>query len=143
MTVFPGGIVDGTAIDALSTGAPENPDLVWAGLLIQGPTNYPKPLLTIRTGATEESPEGVPIIIVDPNSPPAPAPGAWGRLAPPPPLVRLGVEGVVNSEFRGVYFEGMLVPVSSDAISAAEGEPNPRPLTGATAYPTIIIGSKT
>ena len=53
MTVFPGGIVDGTAIDALSTGAPENPDLVWAGLLIQGPTNYPKPLLTIRTGATE------------------------------------------------------------------------------------------
>lgn len=143
MTVFPGGIVDGTAIDALSTGAPENPDLVWAGLLIQGPTNYPKPLLTIRTGATEESPEGVPIIIVDPNSPPAPAPGAWGRLAPPPPLVRLGVEGVVNSELRGVYFEGMLVPVSGDAIRAAEGEPNPRPLTGATAYPTIIIGSKT
>ena len=143
MTVFPGGIVDGTAIDALSTGAPENPDLVWAGLLIQGPTNYPKPLLTIRTGATEESPEGVPIIIVDPNSPPAPAPGAWGRLAPPPPLVRLGVEGVVNSELRGVYFEGMLVPVSGDAIRAAEGEPNPRPLTGATAYPAIIIGSKT
>ena len=143
MTVFPGGIVDGTAIDALSTGAPENPDLVWAGLLIQGPTNYPKALLTIRTGATEESPEGVPIIIVDPNSPPAPAPGAWGRLAPPPPLVRLGVEGVVNSELRGVYFEGMLVPVSGDAIRAAEGEPNPRPLTGATAYPTIIIGSKT
>ena len=143
MTVFPGGIVDGTAIDALSTGAPENPDLVWAGLLIQGPTNYPKPLLTIRTGATEESPEGVPIIIVDPNSPPAPAPGAWGRLAPPPPLVRLGVEGVVNSALRGVYFEGMLVPVSGDAIRAAEGEPNPRPLTGATAYPTIIIGSKT
>ena len=143
MTVFPGGIVDGTAIDALSTGAPENPDLVWAGLLIQGPTNYPKPLLTIRTGATEESPEGVPINIVDPNSPPAPAPGAWGRIPPPPPLVRLGVQGVVNSELRGVYFEGKLVPVSGDAIRAAEGEPNPRPLTGATAYPTIIIGSKT
>jgi len=117
--------------------------LVWPGLPIQGPTNYPKPLLTIRTGATEESPEGLPIDIVDPSSPPVPAPGVWGRIGPPPPLVRLGVEGVVNSELRGVYFEGILVPVSGDAIRAVEGEPNPRPLTGATIYPTIIIGSKT
>ena len=143
MTVFPGGIVGGTAVDSASVGIPDKPDLTWAALTIQGPTNYPKPLLTIRTGATEEKPEGSPINIVDPNSPPAPAPGAWGRIPPPPPLVRLGVQGVVNSELRGVYFEGMLVPVSGDAILAAEGEPNPRPLTGATVYPTIIIGSKT
>ena len=143
LPVFQGGIVDGSAIDSLSVEDPEDPDLKWPGLPIQGPKNYPLECTTICTGATEEAPEGFPILIVDPASPPTPAPGIWSKPSVPPPLVRVGVEGVVNSEARGVYFEGTLVPVSGDAIRAVTGEPNPRPLTGGTLYPTIIIGSKT
>jgi len=36
----------------------------------------------------------------------------------------------------------VLVPVSGDAVQAVGGIPNPRPLTGLTIYPTIIIGTK-
>ena len=54
-----------------------------------------------------------------------------------PPLVP-----IVNTEARGVYFEGILVPVIGDAITGAGAVPEKRPLTTPTLYPTIHIGTK-
>ena len=44
-----------------------------------------------------------------------------------PPLVAIG-----NTEARGVYFEGILVPVIGDAITGAGAVPEKRPLTTQT-----------
>ena len=55
-----------------------------------------------------------------------------------PPIV-----GIVNTEARGVYFEGKLVPVIGDGITGAGASPSPRPLTTPTLYPTIHIGTRT
>ena len=48
-----------------------------------------------------------------------------------------------NTEARGVYFEGKLVPVIGDGITGAGAAPSPRLLTTPTNYPTIHIGTKT
>ena len=135
-TPVPGTIVDGTAIDTLSVIA-EQANSKYPPYAIQGATNYPTSLPTIRTGATK----GLPVIIVNPVLPPAPVPGTWDNLLPPtpPPLVRTGIVGVQN---LSVYMDKVLVPVSGDAVVAVGGIPNPRPLTGLTIYPTIIIGTK-
>jgi len=62
----------------------------------------------------------------------------------PQPLVRIPpVVGIVNTEARGVYFEGKLVPVIGDGINAPLAAPNPRLLTTPTNYPTIHIGTRT
>ena len=62
----------------------------------------------------------------------------------PQPLPRTpSVVGIVNTEARGVYFEGKLVPVIGDGITGAGAAPNPRLLTTPTNYPTIHIGTKT
>ena len=61
----------------------------------------------------------------------------------PQPLVRNDLISLVNSDERGVYIEGKLVPVIGDALSGIGATPNPRPLTSATDYPTIYIGTKT
>ena len=61
----------------------------------------------------------------------------------PQPLVRNDLVSLVNSDERGVYIEGKLVPVIGDALSGIGATPNPRPLTSATDYPTIYIGTKT
>jgi len=61
----------------------------------------------------------------------------------PQPLVRNDLVSLVNSDERGVYIEGKLVPVIGDALSGIGASPNPRPLTSATNYPTIYIGTKT
>ena len=55
-----------------------------------------------------------------------------------PPLVP-----IVNTEARGVYFEGKLVPVIGDGITGVGASPSPRPLTTPTLYPTIHIGTRT
>ena len=73
---------------------------------------------------------GVPI---QPLVPPVPQP-----LPRTPPVV-----GIVNTEARGVYFEGVLVPVIGDGITGAGATPDPRPLTTPTLYPTIHIGTRT
>ena len=73
---------------------------------------------------------GVPI---QPLVPPVPQP-----LPRTPPVV-----GIVNTEARGVYFEGKLVPVIGDGITGAGAAPNTRLLTTPTNYPTIHIGTKT
>ena len=120
-TPVPGTIVDGTAIDTLSVIAE------------QANSKYP-PYSIQGTGA-------LPVNIVNPVLPPAPVPGTWDNLLPPtpPPLVRTGIVGVQN---LSVYMDKVLVPVSGDAVVAVGGIPNPRPLTGLTIYPTIIIGTK-
>ena len=62
----------------------------------------------------------------------------------PNPLPRTPpVVGIVNTEARGVYFEGKLVPVIGDGITGAGAAPSPRLLTTPTNYPTIHIGTKT
>jgi len=136
----PGTIVDGSAIDSASV-IPEQSNSKYPPYPIQGATNYPTPLPTIRTGATKEVPKGLPVTIVNPGLPPAPVPGTWDTLLPPlpPPLIRTGTVGIQNPS---VYMDQMLVPVSGDAVQAVGGIPNPRPLTGLTIYPTIIIGTK-
>jgi hypothetical protein len=141
--ITPGMIVDGSAIDSASV-IPEQANSKYPPYPIQGATNYPTPLPTIRTGATKEVPAGLPVIIVNPALPPLPVPGTWDNLIPPlpPPLVRTGITGVQNPAARGVYMDKVLVPVSGDAVQAVGGIPNPRPLTGFTIYPTIIIGTK-
>ena len=73
---------------------------------------------------------GVPI---QPLIPPVPQP-----LVRTPPVV-----GIINTEARGVYFEGKLVPVIGDGITAPLAAPNPRLLTTPTNYPTIHIGTRT
>ena len=61
----------------------------------------------------------------------------------PQPLVRNDLVSLVNSDERGVYIEGKLVPVIGDALSGIGATPDPRPLTSATDYPTIFIGTRT
>ena len=73
---------------------------------------------------------GVPI---NPLVPPVPQP-----LPRTPPVV-----GIVNTAARGVYFEGILVPVIGDGITGAGAAPSPRLLTTPTLYPTIHIGTRT
>lgn len=134
-----GTIVTGAALDSVSIR--EDINAQYPPFAIQGAANYPTPLPTIRTGATKEAPTGSPIIIVDPGKPPLPAPGTWPNLIPPvpPPLVRDGIVGKVNTT---VFFEGKRVVVSGDTVSAPTGKPPTRDLTGTTPYPTIIIGTQ-
>ena len=147
--VTPGMIVDDKAIDSLSVIV-EQANSKYPPMVIASapPPNYPTPLPTIRTstyvGATTKPPAGFPIMIVNPVLPPLPVQGTWDNLIPPtpPPLVRTGITGVQNPAVRGVYMDQVLVPVSGDAVQAVGGVPNPRPLTGLTIYPTIIIGTK-
>jgi len=70
---------------------------------------------------------------IPPNPTPIPQP-----LPRTPPVV-----GIVNTEARGVYFEGILVPVIGDGITGAGAAPSPRLLTTPTLYPTIHIGTRT
>ena len=134
-----GTIVTGAALDSVSIR--EDINAQYPPFAIQGAANYPTPLPTIRTGATKEAPTGFPIIVVDPGKPPLPAPGTWPNLIPPvpPPLVRDGIVGKVNTT---VFFEGKRVVVSGDTVSAPTGKPPTRDLTGTTPYPTIIIGTQ-
>ena len=84
---------------------------------------------------------------LDPTSDPTDVTGSPIPPNPSPipqPLVRNApIKGIVNSEARGVYFEGTLVPVIGDGITGAGAIPSPRPLTTPGKYPTIYIGTKT
>ena len=61
----------------------------------------------------------------------------------PQPLVRPKVEGIVNTDARGVYFEGTLVPVIGDGVSGPAAQPDPRILTSPGKYGSIFIGTTT
>ena len=63
-----------------------------------------------------------------------PVPQLLPRTPPLVPIVKIAA--------RGVYFEGILVPVIGDAITGAGAVPEKRPLTTPTLYPTIHIGTK-
>ena len=73
---------------------------------------------------------GIPI---QPLVPPVPQP-----LPRTPPIVP-----IVNTAARGVYFEGVLVPVIGDGVTGIGAAPNPRLLTTPGKYPTIVIGTRT
>ena len=84
---------------------------------------------------------------LDPTSDPSDVTGIQQQpLVPvvPQPLPRTPpLVAIVNTEARGVYFEGKLVPVIGDGITGAGASPSPRPLTTPTLYPTIHIGTRT
>ena len=70
---------------------------------------------------------------IQPLVPPVPQP-----LPRTPPIV-----GIVNSEARGVYFEGTLVPVIGDGVTGIGAVPTPRLLTTPGKYGSIFIGTRT
>ena len=70
---------------------------------------------------------------IQPLVPPVPQP-----LPRTPPIVP-----IVNTAARGVYFEGVLVPVIGDGVTGIGAAPSPRLLTTPGKYPTIVIGTRT
>ena len=67
--------------------------------------------------------------------PPGPTPATLPRT---PPIVP-----IINIPARGVYFEGVLVPVIGDGVTGIGAAPTPRLLTTPGKYPTIVIGTRT
>ena len=90
---------------------------------------------------------GAKISGLDPTSDPTDVTGSPIPPSPTPipqPLARNApIVGIVNSEARGVYFEGTLVPVIGDGIPAPLAVPDPRPLTTPGKYGSIFIGTRT
>ena len=90
---------------------------------------------------------GAPMSGLDPTSDPTDVTGSPIPPNPSPipqPLARNApIKGIVNSEARGVYFEGTLVPVIGDGIPAPLAVPDPRPLTTPGKYGSIFIGTRT
>ena len=90
---------------------------------------------------------GAKISGLDPTSDPTDVTGTPIQPLVPPvpqPLPRTApIVGIVNSEARGVYFEGTLVPVIGDGIPAPLAVPDPRPLTTPGKYGSIFIGTRT
>ena len=124
-----GGIANITSSDI---GTRSNPTATYLSAPIGG-TLLPTTIMS----------EGVPVKIVNPAGPFTPLTGAPTNPLVPPvpnPLPRLRIEGRANTS---VYFNGVLVPVHQDNIVADGASPAGLPLTGATEYPTIIIGSQT
>lgn len=116
-------------------------------LSIIGPTNYPplaiggvqKEMETIFTG------EDVPVVIMDPAESAGQHPQVPGVATPPavpaPPFIER--PKIVAQQNTTVFFEGILVTVSGDAmLPAPTTTPSPRPLTEPTLYPTILIGTQ-
>ena len=82
----------------------------------------------------------LPIVLVNPAGPFVGVPGVPKSIVPPVPLV-LARPVIVPKQNTGVYINGVLVPVNGDLINGPGALPTNVPLTGATLYPTIIIGS--
>ena len=90
---------------------------------------------------------GAKITGLDPLSDPTDVSGTpINPLVPPVPnpLPRTApIVVIVNSEARGVYFEGTLVPVIGDGVTGAGALPNPRILTTPGKHGSIFIGTRT
>ena len=90
---------------------------------------------------------GAPMSGLDPTSDPTDVTGTPIQPLVPPvpqPLPRTApIVGIVNSEARGVYFEGTLVPVIGDGVTGIGATPTPRLLTTPGKYGSIFIGTRT
>ena len=128
-----GQIVDKTVLDTVSA----NPTATYP---LQAHYGSNKTYNTIYSG-------GAKISGLDPTSDPTDVTGSPIPPSPTPipqPLARNApITGIVNSEARGVYFEGTLVPVIGDGIPAPLAVPDPRPLTTPGKYGSIFIGTRT
>lgn len=128
-----GNMVDSSTMDTASSNAT-------AIYPLQAHYGSNKTYNTIYSG-------GAKISGLDPTSDPTDVTGTPIQPLVPPvpqPLPRTApIVGIVNSEARGVYFEGTLVPVIGDGITGIGAVPNPRPLTTPGKYPTIYIGTRT
>jgi len=82
----------------------------------------------------------LPMILVNPAGPFVPIPGVPTTIAPPVPLI-LARPTIIPKQNTGVYINGILVPVNGDLINGPGATPTNVPLTGATLYPTILIGT--
>ena len=130
---FQGCIVDSTVTDTNSANATATYTAqVHGGTDITCNTIYSNQAKIKHLDRTTD-PTDVTGVPIQPLVPPVPQP-----LPRTPPVV-----GIVNTEARGVYFEGKLVPVIGDGINAPLAAPNPRLLTTPTNYPTIHIGTRT
>ena len=130
---FQGCIVDSTVVDTNSA----NPTATYTamahgGIDITCNTIYSNQAKIKHLDRTSD-PTDVSGVPIQPLIPPVPQP-----LPRTPPVV-----GIINTEARGVYFEGKLVPVIGDGITGAGAAPSPRLLTTPTLYPTIHIGTRT
>ena len=93
---------------------------------------------------------GLPMILVNPTGPFVPVPGLPTSIVPPVPLTlprlkvifkqNVGRTGDVSGE-TGVRINGIPVVVNGDLINGPGATPTNIPLTGATIYPTILIGT--
>ena len=127
-----GCIADSTTVDTVSTNPTATyPVQSFGGRNITCNTIYSDGARLKHLDRTHD-PTDVYGVIIQPLVPVVPQP-----LPRTPPVV-----GIVNTEARGVYFEGKLVPVIGDGITGAGASPSPRPLTTPTLYPTIHIGTK-
>ena len=133
MSTINGCIADSTTVDTVST----NPTATYP---IQSHGGRNITCLTIYSN-------GARLKHIDPTADPTDVAGTPIQpLVPPVPqlLPRTPpVVGIVNTEARGVYFEGTLVPVIGDGVTGIGAAPNPRPLTTPEKYPTIYIGTRT
>ncbi len=126
-----GNIADATTFDTESTN---------------GTAAYPKQAHGVNKTYTTIYSGSSPINSIDPISKATDVTGIPVNPLVPPvpqPLVRGKVKAIINTEARGVYFEGTLVPVIGDGIIAPLAAPDPRPLTSPGKYGSIFIGTTT
>ncbi len=128
-----GNMVDSSTMDTASSNAT-------AIYPLQAHYGSNKTYNTIYSG-------GAPMSGLDPTSDPTDVTGTPIQPLVPPvpqPLPRTApIVGIVNSEARGVYFEGTLVPVIGDGVTGIGAAPSPRILTTPGKYSTIFIGTRT
>jgi len=128
-----GNMVDSSTMDTASSNAT-------AIYPLQAHYGSNKTYNTIYSG-------GAPMSGLDPTSDPTDVTGTPIQPLVPPvpqPLPRTApIVGIVNSEARGVYFEGTLVPVIGDGVTGIGAVPTPRLLTTPGKYGSIFIGTRT
>ena len=128
-----GNMVDSSTMDTASS----NPTAIYP---LQAHYGSNKTYNTIYSG-------GAKISGLDPTSDPTDVTGTPIQPLVPPvpqPLPRTApIVGIVNSEARGVYFEGTLVPVIGDGVTGIGAVPTPRLLTTPGKYGSIFIGTRT
>tara|TARA_B100000131_G_C17921245_1_gene534455 strand:- start:113 stop:514 length:402 start_codon:yes stop_codon:yes gene_type:complete len=128
-----GNMVDSSTMDTASSNAT-------AIYPLQAHYGSNKTYNTIYSG-------GAKISGLDPTSDPTDVTGTPIQPLVPPvpqPLPRTApIVGIVNSEARGVYFEGTLVPVIGDGVTGIGAVPTPRLLTTPGKYGSIFIGTRT
>lgn len=128
-----GNIASTATLDTLSTnGVTSFPPLAIGGVQ--------KEMETIFTGEDE------PVVIMDPAESAGQHPRVPGVATPPavatPPFIERPT--IIAQQNTTVFFEGILVTVSGDAMAQVPSSPvpDPRPLTEPTLYPTILIGTQ-